>query len=172
MRLMCKYCTAMARVKDHQLVPKGGYQFREDGVEFSANTIGVLMRQVYAYRLANKKLLQTKSQLQAEIEEAVCKERPQLCVEDDGQLTVIKMAANFAMALIRWGKAGFPLVSETTFDQRKKTCLECPHIRGWKDAGMTACSLCGCVNGSVSVKLWLATERCPDKPPRWNEVTN
>lgn len=52
-------------------------------------------------------------------------------------------------------------VSEEVVKQRESICSNCPH----NDDSM--CSLCSCF---IPVKVLLASEQCPDKPPRWNRV--
>lgn len=52
-------------------------------------------------------------------------------------------------------------------DQRLAICEACPQY----DAERHRCQLCGCCSGP-SQKKWLnkvalATEECPDRPPRW-----
>jgi hypothetical protein len=47
-------------------------------------------------------------------------------------------------------------------DERERRCTSCGHFDGLQ------CSLCTCV---VSMKVLLASERCPDRPPSWGQQT-
>jgi hypothetical protein len=77
--------------------------------------------------------------------------------------SLAQVAANFTGALLGWAAAGFPVVSRETLDARVAACRSCPNWTptGW--GGWGQCRLCGC----AKAKLWLATEKCPAKPPRW-----
>lgn len=65
---------------------------------------------------------------------------------------------HFAMSMVKWAKAGMPLVAEKVHGERYGKCRACPHIRGFW------CGKCKCV---AYLKTKLATEGCPDIPPRW-----
>jgi hypothetical protein len=49
-------------------------------------------------------------------------------------------------------------VPSEVLDARRSECAICPHLVN------NRCKLCGC---PYERKIRLATERCPDKPPRW-----
>jgi hypothetical protein len=53
-------------------------------------------------------------------------------------------------------------VSAEEADRRAAICAACEHWTGLK------CKLCGCL---TQPKTALATEQCPDNPPRWLRVT-
>jgi hypothetical protein len=53
-------------------------------------------------------------------------------------------------------------VPAAVLEERQSTCAGCPR---W-DAAARRCRLCGC---RTDLKLRLARERCPDRPPRWLE---
>ncbi len=53
------------------------------------------------------------------------------------------------------------LVSDEEFARRMSICESCPHWTAEK-----RCKLCGC----RQEKLRLATESCPDNPPRWLSI--
>jgi hypothetical protein len=73
-------------------------------------------------------------------------------------LSAIQVAAYFAMAMVRWASAGLPLVPVTTHNDRDSKCGVCPYRKGaW-------CTKCRCL---IKLKTKLATEECPDTPPRW-----
>lgn len=98
----------------------------------------------------------------------VCESTPGYCVDtgpapSESKLSLLTMAANFARSMATWAREGFPLVSYATFRERYLTCSgdethpRCPHFRQWNSFGLTKCGACGC----FSVKLKLATEKCP-----------
>ncbi len=56
-----------------------------------------------------------------------------------------------------------PVVATPTVqDIRERRCLKCTHLIG------NQCGICSCV---VSIKVLLASESCPDSPPRWKKQT-
>jgi hypothetical protein len=53
--------------------------------------------------------------------------------------------------------------------QRRQACSICPHATKHRTRGLTIhslCSRCGCV---INAKIRLASEQCPDLPPRWEK---
>ena len=84
--------------------------------------------------------------------------------------SVFQLAWHYLVAQLRErlvAKAG-PL-PQRVIDQRLEICKACPHY----DAQRHRCKLCGCCSGP-SQKKWLnklalATEECPDRPPRWEK---
>lgn len=73
-----------------------------------------------------------------------------------------QMVKNFSSSMKSWVKAGFKTVSNQIFNERKAICEACNHWSKKK----ARCKICGC----HQTKLHLATEQCPDKPPRWEKV--
>jgi hypothetical protein len=91
-----------------------------------------------------------------------------------------------AKAFVSWGKSGFAVVDDATFEQREKSCLVCPNLVDPKTSlqklvgsklekikiGNKVCALCGC---NVSKKMKLSSESCPEAHPeikgmtRWSE---
>lgn len=74
---------------------------------------------------------------------------------------IIGQALQATVAAGRWGLAGFPIVTTAEHLARAVECSLCdtpsgPSRWGW-DAIHARCLHCGC----TSLKLWLATERCP-----------
>lgn len=80
-----------------------------------------------------------------------------------------------ARAIARWILAGAPAVSARVYLARLEACSACPQLRTpphrlFYDLALvprseaSVCALCGCVAGK---KAWLATETCPETPPRW-----
>lgn len=84
-----------------------------------------------------------------------------------GMPSLATQAVNLAGAVgrvIRAAAQGEPLkVPADVHAVRLEACLACPH-NGKAEAGDVHCRLCGC----RALKLQLATERCPDKPSRWD----
>lgn len=100
------------------------------------------------------------------------------------------LAGKAAMALARWGKAGFSTVDTDVLARREAACLACPNLgepqtmlqkmvptgavsdRVGSRLGRKVCMLCGCVAGK---KIRLPTEACPSQHPtragvtRWDE---
>ncbi len=94
-----------------------------------------------------------------------------------------KLMAHGARALWNWGKTGFAVVDEGTFQKRVAICLSCPNamrapsrlayrLAQSGEADAQICVFCGCV---ISHKARLASETCPDQDPhapganRWGE---
>jgi hypothetical protein len=69
-----------------------------------------------------------------------------------------EQAANLAGAAARFVASGLKTVTPEERERRLQICRDCPHFRGGK------CSLCGCI---ARWKARLASESCPDTPPRW-----
>lgn len=163
----------MLRIKERSRVPAGGFQYtqKETGAVFIAHTIGRIVKDVQDHRKANSlPLPATTQELTAEIENSMCLERPWICEDSPGSTggpTILQMVSNFATSITRWAKEGFPTVDEATFNARVAKCAQCPHQKGWSTIGIMRCRLCGCANGTKSLKLTMATEKCPDNPPRW-----
>lgn len=154
----------MMRVKDRQQSPPGGYSFTEPStaVKFHAWNLQALFGMVRKHRIANK-IPQAKP-LQIDVEEQICIARPELCweVNEKGdRITMYQLGGDFVKAMWRWAKAGFEIVPTEIFDERKNTCLTCEFWRGYHDYGVGYCGKCGCAAGRVSVKQWMATEKCP-----------
>lgn len=100
----------------------------------------------------------------------VCKATPGFCIDagaapSEPRLSLLSMAANFTRSMAIWAREGFPIVPYETFRERYLICSgdethpRCPKFREWSAFGITKCQACGC----FSVKLKLATERCPLK---------
>ena len=75
---------------------------------------------------------------------------------------------NLVRAMLRAAKAvidGEPvLVGPDERKARIAMCVMCEHFQPATSTTMPTCGLCGCV---VKLKARLATEDCPDNPPRW-----
>lgn len=76
----------------------------------------------------------------------------------------------YATAVVRWYKAGRPVRSaERVREIYETVCQPCPRF----DPVKRTCTICGCrvrASGAALLnKLRMATERCPDTPPRFLE---
>jgi hypothetical protein len=82
---------------------------------------------------------------------------------------IVTQARNLAGAVGRVAAAvahGEQILVETdVFAQRLAICRSCEHNG---DPVGVHCKLCGC----RGAKLMLASEQCPDNPPRWLKVTS
>jgi len=77
--------------------------------------------------------------------------------------TLVELATNFTGAMAGWAQAGFKIVEREEYERRHTICLACEFWLPDVMLGFGKCKKCGC----SKFKLWLATSRCPDKPPRW-----
>lgn len=84
----------------------------------------------------------------------------------------IQQALGFVQALQRWQAAGRPRPSPEELAQRQAACRACPY----HNAAANKCGRCGCDLDSQPIlfglvdrpgKLDMASEECPDTPPRW-----
>jgi hypothetical protein len=67
-------------------------------------------------------------------------------------------ARNLAGAVGRFVSSGLPRASSELRAERAAICAACPELVGGR------CRLCGC---KLRWKQAMATESCPDDPPRW-----
>ncbi|HAL45509.1 MAG: hypothetical protein A2Y12_08865 [Planctomycetes bacterium GWF2_42_9] len=65
--------------------------------------------------------------------------------------TLLRMAADFTQAMVKWGASGLKCVDKDEYVRRRSICSECTP-QGWR------CPHCGCM---LWAKVALATERCP-----------
>ena len=74
-------------------------------------------------------------------------------------------ALSYAEAVLRWKLAGSPVTPPEELEKRKATCAPCPFF----NPVTVGCKVCGCGQdgGSLEEKWRMATESCPDEPPRW-----
>ena len=77
-------------------------------------------------------------------------------------ITWVEVARQFASSAIRWTAEGFPVVSTQEHGERYGKCKSCTRFVGFY------CSLCRCV---AYLKTKLATESCPDQPPKWTSAS-
>jgi hypothetical protein len=65
-----------------------------------------------------------------------------------------------------WTLKGCPVPNPEQLEQRRQICFACPKHDHERDG----CKECGCGTldgGSLAEKRGMATESCPDHPPRW-----
>lgn len=84
---------------------------------------------------------------------------PAVGPEIPAEPSTLELAANFAGAVGRWSKAGFPTVSAETYAARSEACDACRFWDAKARLGLGKCGAPGC--GCTSLKRWLATETCP-----------
>ena len=77
-----------------------------------------------------------------------------------------RQAWNAGKAAVRVGKqaleGGAVVAPEGVQLERRAICEACPHLTPKK-----RCLLCGCRTRGLVNKIAVATEQCPDFPPRW-----
>lgn len=75
---------------------------------------------------------------------------------------------SYLQAKARWVAAGCPQPTPEQLAEREATCRTCP---SW-NSGRDGCGKCGCGidGGSLDEKRRMATEECPDEPPRWKAL--
>ena len=77
-------------------------------------------------------------------------------------LSKVKSASYSAL---EWAKAGFPVVSNEDFENRKSICNSCEFFEPKAFYGDGRCAKCGC---DFKLKSKMATESCPIG--KWNAV--
>lgn len=96
--------------------------------------------------------------------------RPMRAVQAPG---LPKKAGAYAVAVAKWVAAGSPVRREHEIAAILEICEACEHFT---NQGRPQCKLCGCsVNNKpdgLRNKIAMATESCPDKPPRWESLQN
>jgi len=159
------------RILHPERVPPGGnyrYVVPESGMEFLGQTPGVVLVKVRAHCEANNYPLR---HLEQRITDQFCERHPELCEDVDeatGLPSLVEMAKRFTLAMASWASSGFRIVSQEQFQERRNTCLTCNHWRGdGTNVAMGRCGKCGC----SGLKLFAASEECPDDPPKWRRLT-
>jgi len=67
--------------------------------------------------------------------------------------------------LIVWGLTGWGIMAPgVVIAYRKLECSKCPHN---SKTSYPQCRVCTCF---IEVKTMLASDECPDNPPRWNRI--
>lgn len=84
-----------------------------------------------------------------------------------GRPGIVRKAGRYTASVARWIAAGRPTRSQDEIDALLAICQGCEHF----SAEASACRLCGCnlnnQRSGLTNKLAMATEHCPDTPPRW-----
>lgn len=158
------------RLKDDMIARRFRFTEPSSGYEIWARSIPKLTAKVAKHRAANG--IPLGEDLEAEVQEQICLNNPHWCEEINENNEAMPgfgfQLANLGKAMVRWAKAGFPMVTEEVLRERIAICEACPHIKRWQEFGIARCGLCGCATGKkINLKLQMATEKCPDKPPRW-----
>jgi hypothetical protein len=95
-----------------------------------------------------------------------------------GEKRNLELLKKATIALWNWGRAGFSVVDEETYQRRYGACLACEHLTDppqrliyklsrRKGAHQKVCGLCGCV---VEKKARLSSETCPAPHARFAEL--
>lgn len=87
-----------------------------------------------------------------------------------GRPSLLRRAATFAAAELRWIAAGRPVRSVERVAELFTVCKACEHFQLGARDGEGKCRLCGCQlrrAGGLLNKIQMATESCPAQPPRW-----
>lgn len=84
--------------------------------------------------------------------------------------SILRLAWRYLIAQVRERiVAKWHALPQRVIDERLAICKACPHYA----AARHRCKLCGCCGGSGQSKwlnkLALASEECPDNPPRWGK---
>jgi hypothetical protein len=101
------------------------------------------------------------------VRSAICEPEPPPPPPPTPYPGLIRQAQNLASATVNVGwtamQGGRVRVPDEEYARRLEVCRACPQY----DQGRRRCRLCGCY---TELKLRLATEQCPDDPPRWLRV--
>lgn len=164
----------MKRIVDTSTPPYGGmaiYKDRETGISLNHPNISVLIERATQLRVQNN--LPIPVNWEEHVEDNICLNTPgAVCEDGDGAIRkAAKMAVRFTKAMVAWGTAGFPLVSDEVLSERRLTCeggvssdgiqvLRCDRwqARPSNGFGFGRCGACGCVG---FLKSALSTEKCP-----------
>lgn len=82
--------------------------------------------------------------------------------------SLARQAWTYSKAVARWKLAGSPTRTTEEITSILAICQACPH---YTQSDRPRCRLCGCsVNNQpngLANKIAMATEGCPDDPPKW-----
>lgn len=124
---------------------------------------GILFRKVREHRIANNIPIR---HMEQEIIDQFCETQPEWCedVDERGRPTLAELASRFSRAMFNWARAGFKIVDEKEYQRRSTICQGCQWWRGEGNVlGSALCGKCGC----SSLKIFVATEKCP--AGKWEE---
>lgn len=148
-------------IAPNQVPPGGNYRYvqPETGMEFLGQTPGVVFKKVRDHRIANNIPVR---HMEQQVIDQFCGAQPDWCEDvdpDTGKPTPWEMAQRFTRAMVRWATDGFRVVATEKYQARRNICEGCQYWRGeGTEPGTGRCGKCGC----SGLKLFLATERCPD----------
>ncbi len=156
----------MKEVIDKALVPFGGYYNYLDpdsGAKFKHPYYNELLNMATKHRQVNNFSMGADWELI--FGDNVCTNTPSApCGETYSQAVLAKMS-RFAVAMVRWARSGFAVVTEEQYQARLSTCQSCEHFTGNADGTFTAaCRACGC----SGKKLYVSSEACPKG--KWNAI--
>lgn len=84
--------------------------------------------------------------------------------------SIARRALSFVSAEARWIAAGKPERSPERVAEIYAICRECQYFAPGASDDEGACRICGCQLkrfGGLLNKIRMATEGCPDSPPKW-----
>lgn len=147
----------MLRFKKPNIVPPGGgyiYYQEETKTKFAIPTFANLVRKVLDHCKSNG----LKIPSEQEIIDNCCKQRPELCYNDESP-PMARQLATFAGSMVAWAKSGLHVASPEILDARVSICQGCEYWGGVTGGTLIKgrCGKCGC-NG---IKLALETSVCP-----------
>ena len=118
---------------------------------------------------------------------------PQEVVTEEKNFSNMQLVGKAGNALLKWGKTGFATVEKEVLERRENACLACSNLSTptstlqklvsqkkpgkeiGRRTGNSVCKACGC---TVSRKMRLVSEACPEQHPdkpgftRWDEAIN
>lgn len=127
-------------------------------MEFLGQTPGVVFKKVRDHRIANNIPVR---HMEQQVIDQLCESQPDWCEDVDpaGKPTPLELAARFARAMVDWARDGCRVLAKEKYQARRDICEGCQYWRGEGTlTGTGRCGKCGC----AGLKLFLATERCPD----------
>lgn len=157
--------------RDISWTPPQGWTFIDPHTQHQhrASSFQQLLDNIRRYRRMNN--LPTEASMEQQVIDAICARIPTQCREAHAP-SLTQLAQTFAGSMVAWVKQGAPVLTWEQMMSRRDVCTgsvekgtsACPQWHG--DAGfhMGRCGQCGC----LSLKLFLATEKCP--LGKWDEV--
>ena len=152
----------MNKIRDKSAVPPKPWKYidPDDSQFFQSVYYKQLYEMAKTYRRANNYPIGTN--FQEQFDAILCQHSAELCF-DYIEPSLASKVGKLAVALSNWAKSGFRVRSAEEADAILNICRACPHYAGETGILRVACRVCGCSRK----KAYLATEHCPDTPPRW-----
>lgn len=101
------------------------------------------------------------------------KARARVCEKNETEPGIARKVSNYSKAVEKWIAAGSPMRTQEEIASIFSICEVCPRFT---NEGRPRCKLCGCSVNKSPDGLWnkiaMATEGCPDNPPRWTADVN